>query len=38
MCLNNEKIKRILPFPIPSLESMIFDEISDMIEKQRTFE
>jgi dTDP-4-dehydrorhamnose reductase len=37
MCLNNEKIKGILPFPIPSLDSMIFDEISDMIEKQSNF-
>ena len=37
MCLNNDKIKGILPFPIPSLESMIFDEISDMMEKQRNF-
>ena len=37
MCLNNDKIKGILPFPIPSLESMIFDEISDMMEKQSNF-
>ncbi len=37
MCLNNDKIKGVLPFPIPSLESMIFDEISDMMEKQSNF-
>ena len=37
MCLNNDKIKGILPFPIPSIDSMIFDEISDMMEKQSTF-
>lgn len=37
MCLNNDKIKQILPFPIPSLDSMIFDEINDMMEKQSNF-
>ena len=37
MCLNNDKIKGVLSIPIPSLESMIFDEISDMIEKQSNF-
>jgi dTDP-4-dehydrorhamnose reductase len=37
MCLNNDKIKEILPFSIPSLNSMIFDEIKDMMEKQSYF-
>jgi dTDP-4-dehydrorhamnose reductase len=37
MCLNNNKIKRILSTSIPSVESMIFDEINDMIEKQNSF-
>lgn len=37
MCLDNNKITRILRFPIPSLASMIFDEISDMMEKQSCF-
>jgi dTDP-4-dehydrorhamnose reductase len=37
MCLNNDKIKGILSTPIPSVESMIFDEINDMIEKQNSF-
>lgn len=37
MCLNNDKIKKILPFPIPSIQSMVLDEINDMMEKQSNF-
>jgi dTDP-4-dehydrorhamnose reductase len=37
MCLTNDKIKEILSFPIPTIESMIYDEIRDRIEKESTF-